>query len=135
MIHSCICQGNGNTELLERVSFSIPAFHSYCHVPACQVRPVEYCVCCVCTVSTDPSQVVYSPQRCEGLGLSDGEVMERLWSYLRRFSRMTKEMRPAHRTEVLTHALLYYAFTTKQRLGIYGYCDFSPIMLIINTVL
>ena len=58
----------------------------------------------------------YSPRQCEGLGLSDGEVMERLWSYLRRYSRMTKEMRPAHRLDVLTHALLYYAFTSKQKL-------------------
>ena len=61
-------------------------------------------------------QVLYSPRQCEGLGLSDGEVMERLWSYLRRFSRMTKEMRPAHRLDVLSHALLYYASTSKQKL-------------------
>ena len=55
--------------------------------------------------------------RCEGLGLSDGEVMERLWSYLRRFGRMTKEMRPAHRIEVLVHALAYYGMKKKQKLG------------------
>ena len=48
---------------------------------------------------------------------SDGEVMERLWSYLRRFTRMTKEMRPAHRTDVLAHALLYYGSMTKKKLG------------------
>jgi len=39
--------------------------------------------------------MLFGPLRCEGIGLSDGEVMERLWSYLRRFGRMTKEMRPA----------------------------------------
>lgn len=61
---------------------------------------------------------MYSPRQCEGFGLSDGEVMERLWSYLRRFSRMTKEMRPAHRVDILAHALLYYAFMSKQKLGI-----------------
>lgn len=49
--------------------------------------------------------------------MSDGEVMERLWSYLRRFSRMTKEMRPAHRTDILCHALLYYGSKTKPKLG------------------
>ena len=43
--------------------------------------------------------------------------MEHLWSYLRRFSRMTKEMRPAHRIDVLAHALLYYAFMSKEKLG------------------
>ena len=42
--------------------------------------------------------------------------MERMWSYLRRFSRMTKEMRPAHRVEILTHALLYYGHSTKRKL-------------------
>ena len=57
--------------------------------------------------------------RCVGLGLSDKEVMERLWSYLRRFSRMTKEMRPSHRTDVLSHALLYYGNKTKQKLGMF----------------
>ena len=35
--------------------------------------------------------------------------MERLWAYLRRFARMTKEMRPSHRVDVLTDALLYYS--------------------------
>lgn len=65
------------------------------------------------------NKVLLSPLRNEGFGLSDGEVMERLWSYLRRFSRMTKEMRPAHRVDVLTHALLYYGFSIKQKLGMY----------------
>ena len=51
------------------------------------------------------------------LGLSDGETMERLWSYLRRFSRMTKEMRPSHRVDVLTSALVYYGIRTKEKLG------------------
>jgi len=56
--------------------------------------------------------MLFGPLRCEGIGLSDGEVMERLWSYLRRFGRMTKEMRPAHRTDVLVHAL-----NTEEKLG------------------
>ena len=45
--------------------------------------------------------------------------MERLWSYLRRFSRMTKEMRPSHRVDVLVHALLYYGRQKKDKLGTY----------------
>lgn len=63
-------------------------------------------------------QILYGPLRCNGFGLSDGEVMERLWSYLRRFTRMTKEMRPSHRTDVLAHALLYYGHMTKKKLGV-----------------
>ena len=63
--------------------------------------------------------MLYGPRRCEGIGLSDGETMERLWSYLRRFGKMTKEMRPSHRTDVLTHALIYYGMMTKSKLGTY----------------
>ena len=44
-----------------------------------------------------------------GFGLTDGEVLELLWSFLRRFSKMSKEMRPSHRIGILTDALLYYA--------------------------
>ncbi len=51
------------------------------------------------------------------MGMSDGETMERLWSYLRRFARMTKEMRPAHRIDVLSSALIYYGIQTKGKLG------------------
>lgn len=59
---------------------------------------------------------MYSPLNCEGIGLSDGEVMERMWSYLRRFSKLTKEMRPSHRIDVLTNALLHYGHLTKLKL-------------------
>ena len=45
-----------------------------------------------------------------GLGCTDGEVLERLWSYTScgHFSRMTNEMRPADCIDVLTDELLYY---------------------------
>ena len=54
-------------------------------------------------------QVLYSPRRCPGLGLTDGEGIERLWSYLRKFSYMTKETKPNRRTDILSEALLHYA--------------------------
>ena len=60
-----------------------------------------------------------SPLRCPGIGMSDGEVLERLWSFLRRFGKMTKEMHPSHRVDVITHALLHYSYKTKQKLGRY----------------
>lgn len=50
----------------------------------------------------------FNPRNIPGFGLSDGEVLERMWSYLRRFSSMTKEMRPTHRIDVLSDALHYY---------------------------
>ncbi len=49
--------------------------------------------------------------------MTDGEVLERLWSYLRRFARMTKEMRPSHRTDILTEALGHYAYRSYLHLG------------------
>ncbi len=52
-------------------------------------------------------KVIYSPLHTDGIGLSDGEVMERLWSFLRGLHKMTKETRLSHRIDVLTHALWY----------------------------
>ncbi len=43
--------------------------------------------------------------------------MERIWSYLRRFSRMSKEMRPSHRIDVLSGAIEYYILLKKKGLG------------------
>ena len=57
-----------------------------------------------------------SPLRCPGIGLSDGEVLDSLWSFLRK---MTKEMLPSHHVDVITHALLHYGYKTKQKLGRY----------------
>lgn len=34
--------------------------------------------------------------------------MERLWSYLRRLAKTTKEMRPAHRIDILTSGMIHY---------------------------
>ena len=45
--------------------------------------------------------------------------MERLWSYLRRFAKSTKEMRPSHRIDVLTSALLHYASRVRINLGLF----------------
>ncbi|XP_046855169.1 uncharacterized protein LOC124448217 [Xenia sp. Carnegie-2017] len=62
-------------------------------------------------------QVKFSPRRKEGFGLTDGEMLERLWAYIRKFSRMTKEIRPSHRVDVLSYALLHYGKKTKINLG------------------
>ena len=49
--------------------------------------------------------------------MSDGEVVERPWSYLRRFAPMTKEIRPAYRVDVLTHALFHYKRGVTENIG------------------
>eukprot|EP00795_Rhopilema_esculentum_P007287 gene7287-12983_t len=79
----------GLEDIFDKIQFGIPIFHSYVHKSRCQV--------------------LYSPRRCDGLGLTDGEGIERLWSYLRKFSYMTKEMKSNRRTDTLTEALLHYA--------------------------
>ena len=56
--------------------------------------------------------MLMNPRNKDGFALSDGECCERLWSFMRRFSRITKEMRPAHRMDVLTDALLHFGRLT-----------------------
>ena len=72
---------------------------------------------------------MYSPRAISGCGLTDGEAMERLWSYLRRFAKSTKEMRPFQRIDVLTSALSHYTFKVRLNLGM-----FSIHILIIKSI-
>lgn len=65
------------------------------------------------------TQIKYSPRRVKGVGLTDGEGTERLWSFLRDYSRITKEMSPGKRVDVLTDGLLHYAERLRHRFGIY----------------
>ena len=49
--------------------------------------------------------------------MSDGKVMERLWSYLRPTAKITKEMTPAHRVDTFTDFLMHYAKKSISNLG------------------
>lgn len=53
----------------------------------------------------------------EGTGLNDGEGVERLWSYLRKFSSITKEMTVSNRHHLLVDALEHYSNRIKEKLG------------------
>ncbi len=55
-----------------------------------------------------PKQVQYSTRWLPGFGLTDGEEMERMWAFLRRFCFISKEMTPSHRIDLLTDGLLHY---------------------------
>ena len=59
-------------ELLAQLTFGTTAMHAYGHQWACQL--------------------VYNPRICEGLGLSDGEGTEQLWSKLRKLISITRQM-------------------------------------------
>ncbi|XP_063399129.1 uncharacterized protein LOC134683743, partial [Mytilus trossulus] len=85
------------SSVLDKVKFSIPIFHSYGHKMSCQV--------------------LYGPRRTSGIGLTDGESLERLWSYLGKFSRITKEMTPENRIDLLTDALLHYGSRIRNKLS------------------
>ncbi|KAK9960457.1 hypothetical protein ABG768_008312 [Culter alburnus] len=80
------------------ISLAVPAFHVYGHKLPCQIK--------------------YSTRRLDGFGLTDGEGMERLWSFLQRFARVTKEMTPSHRLDLLTDALLHYGRRKSTDLGL-----------------
>lgn len=78
-------------------SVAIPVFHAYAHNVHCQY--------------------MYSPRHRLGFGLTDGENLERLWSYLGMFCKMTKEMNPAHRIDTLTDALCHYSYQKCAKMG------------------
>lgn len=65
----------------------------------------------------------------KGTGLADGEQSERLWSYLRKFGKITKEMTPSHRTDLLTDALLHYSAKVQRKQSQYVYTHMHPIFL------
>ena len=79
-------------------NIAVPIFHAYAHEASCQSR--------------------YSPRNLKGLGLTDGENVERLCSFLGRFSAMTKEMCANNRVDVLTDALNHYCAVKESKLGI-----------------
>lgn len=66
-------------------------------------------------------QLTYG-QRCkDGAGLNDGEGMERLWAYLRKFAPASKHMSLANREDLLTDALLAYSRRSFSQLGMHKF--------------
>ena len=63
-----------------------------------------------------------NPRRQPGFGLTDGEQLERIWSYLRLFAKITKEQTPNHRIDLLTLALMHYAQRKTLNIGKSGIC-------------
>ncbi|KAL3859476.1 hypothetical protein ACJMK2_009696 [Sinanodonta woodiana] len=88
---------NQRMDLLDAVKLSIPAFHCYGHKMACQI--------------------LYNPRRTIGLGLSDGECVERLWSFLGKFSNISKEMTPENRIDLLVDGLIHYGQKVTRKQG------------------
>ena len=105
---------------MEQTDFAVPVFHAYGHKLDCQVLWICPDACLpkmffyFCNYNM---QIEFNPRNIPGFGLSDGEVLECMWSYLRRFSTMTKEMRPSHRIDILTDALRYYGRKSARNIG------------------
>ena len=68
------------------------------------------------------------------MGLTDGEQLERLWSYLCRFARMTKEMRPENRLDTLSMAILHYGQRTTYQIGILVFIFIDFLTVLVSTV-
>ena len=83
--------------ILDKSIVAVPMFHGYAHNASCQHQ--------------------FSPRNIAGCGLTDGENVERLWSYLGRFARMTKEMSAGNRVDLLTDALSHYCKRKQSKLG------------------
>ncbi|PKY55333.1 hypothetical protein RhiirA4_329301, partial [Rhizophagus irregularis] len=64
-------------------------------------------------------QCIYHPRKREGFGLTDGEWLERLWSYLGKFTKTTRIMTPSYRKFILSLALDHFAETRIQKIGNY----------------
>ncbi|KII83222.1 hypothetical protein PLICRDRAFT_85247, partial [Plicaturopsis crispa FD-325 SS-3] len=77
--------GSGVQELLDippaKVAFVVPAFHIEAHESKCRNR--------------------YSSRRKKGMGRSDLEGVERLWSWIRGAASSTREMGPGHHRDTL----------------------------------
>lgn len=96
------------------MTFGVPMFHVY----MVMVHFARYTwSVSVQTMFLLLFQLMYSPRAISGLGLTDGEAMERLWAYLHRFSKCTKEMRPSYLIDILTSALSHYGFRVRLNLG------------------
>ena len=59
----------------------------------------------------------YNTRNVEGMGLTDGENIERLWSYLDKFVTMTRPMSKSLRHLTLTQALDLYKEERIKNLG------------------
>ena len=84
--------------LLDGCNVSVPIFHSYAHESTCQYA--------------------YNPRNKEGMGFTDGENIEWLWSYFGRFSKMSKEMSAANQTDLLSNALYHYCTLKESKVGV-----------------
>ncbi|KAF9037521.1 hypothetical protein BJ165DRAFT_1314737, partial [Panaeolus papilionaceus] len=80
-----------------RVRFATTAMHAYAHRWSCQLR--------------------YNPRLCDGLGLTDGEGVERVWSRMRKLIVLVRSSSRARRLFITDRFIDFIAHDARQRLG------------------
>jgi len=65
----CCLQRAGKHELLEKFKMAVPAFHSYGHDAACQVKQLHYCPENLGFASSSPKAKYALLKPCSGLNL------------------------------------------------------------------
>jgi hypothetical protein len=82
----------------ERFTWAVSIFHAYAHTSKCQQK--------------------YHPRVIKSVGLTDGESLERLWSYLGKFAKTTKHMKSGHRLDIIETALEFLYQKSIEKLGL-----------------
>ena len=85
--------------LKSKLNWGVSIFHAYAHSVKCQLK--------------------YHLRIQKDIGLTDGESLERIWSYLGKFASNTKYMRPAHRLDILALAIQHISQRMITNLGHY----------------
>lgn len=88
-------RGDDNSNL----QFVIPKLHIYTHSSGCRSN--------------------YNLKMVQGIGDTDGETIERLWSYLSAYYPQTREMTAKNRVNLLSYALIFYAYCKYRSLHYY----------------
>lgn len=101
-LHAHVMNNNSAINFIKsKLNWGVSIFHAYAHSVKCQLK--------------------YHPRIQEGIGLTDGESLERIWSYLGRFVSNTKHMRPAHRLDILSLAIQHISNRMIANLGNFIY--------------
>ncbi|KAF7976360.1 hypothetical protein HWV62_6913 [Athelia sp. TMB] len=84
-------------DIMQRTMFATMAMHAYAHQWSCQL--------------------MYNPRLKPGLGLSDGEGVERLWSRMRRLIGVTRNAGRRRRIWILDRQLTFIGLDMRDELG------------------
>lgn len=84
--------------MIDSSRYALTVFHAYGHKFDCQVK--------------------FNPRFIEGFGFTDGEGMERLWSYLSGFIKQTRNMSKENRKLTLLLGVRYFTNAKNKNFGI-----------------